>query len=147
MWDLVHKEDWALKNWYFHTVVLEKTLESPLDSKEIQAIHLKQNQSWIFIGRIDAEAKAAILWWPDAESTHWKRPWCWERLRQEEKGMTEDEVVRWHHSQWAWVWTSSRRWWRTGKPGILQSMGMQKLNTTEWLNLPAVSIYLLYIFH
>ena len=96
MWGLGHKESWALKNWHFQTVVVEKTLESPLDCKEIKPVHPKGNQSWIFIRRTDAEAP--ILWPPDAKSWHWKRPWCWERLRQEDKGTTEDEVVvRWHH--------------------------------------------------
>ena len=70
-------ESWALKNWYFWTVVLEKTLENPLDFKEIKPVNPKENQSWVFIGRTDAEAP--ILWPPDA--THWKRPWCWERLK------------------------------------------------------------------
>ena len=100
MWVLDHKEGWALKNWWFWTVVLEKTLESPLDCKEIKPVNCKLNQSWIFIGRTDAEAEAAILWPPWCEElTHWKRPWCWERSSswQEEKGTTEDEMIGWHH--------------------------------------------------
>ena len=86
--ELDHKEGWALKNWCFWTVVLEKTLESPLDSEEIKPLNPKGNQPWIFIGRTDAEVEAPIVWPPDAESTHWKRPWCWERLRAggEEEG-------------------------------------------------------------
>ena len=83
MWELDHKERWVPKNWCFQTVVLEKTLESPLDCKEIKPVHPKGNQSWIFIERTDAEAETPILWPPDgkSQSTHWKRPWCWGRLR------------------------------------------------------------------
>ena len=94
MWELNYKESWALKNWCFWTVMLEKTLENPLDCKGIQPVNPKGNQSWIFI-RTDGEAP--IFWLPDAKSWHWKRPWCWERLKQEEKGTTEDEMVGWHH--------------------------------------------------
>ena len=96
MWELDHKESWVLKNWCFWTVVLEKTLESPLDYKEIQPVTPKGNQSWIFNGRTDAEAP--ILWPPDAK--HWligKDPDAGEDWGQEEKGTTEDEMVGWHH--------------------------------------------------
>ena len=88
MWELDRKECWAPKNWHFWTVVLEKTLESPLDCKEIKPINPKGNQSWIIIERTDYEAEAPILWPPDAKSqaTHWKRPWCWKDWGQEEKG-------------------------------------------------------------
>ena len=80
MWELDHKEGWVPKNWCFPTVVLEKTLDSPLDCKEIKPVKPKGNQSWIFIGRTYAEAP--ILWPPDAEEpSHWKKPWCWERLK------------------------------------------------------------------
>ena len=97
MWELDHKEGWALKNWCFQTVVLEKTIESPLDSKEIKAVNPKGNQSWIFIGKTDAEAKAPILWPPDVKN--WlvgKDPDAGKDWRQE-KGTTEDEMVGWHH--------------------------------------------------
>ena len=77
MWELNHKEDWALKNWWFQTVVLGMTLQNPLDSKEIKPVNTKGNQPWPFIGRTDAEA--LILWLPNAKA--WKRPWCWEKLR------------------------------------------------------------------
>ena len=98
MWELDYKESWAPKNWYFSTVVLEKTLESPLDCKEIQPVHPKGNQSWVFIGRTDAEAETPILWPPDAESwLIWKDPDAGKDWGQEEKGMTEDEMVGWHH--------------------------------------------------
>ena len=82
MWELDYKESWALKNWWFWSVVLEKTLESPLECKEIQPENPKGNLSWIFIGRTDAEVETPILWPPDVKNRlHWKRPWCWERLK------------------------------------------------------------------
>ena len=106
MWNLDYKESWAPKNWYFWTVVLEKTLESPLektlesplDCKEIQPVHPKGDQSWIFIGSTDVEAETALLWPPDAKNwLIWKDPDAGKDWRQEEKGMTEDEMVGWHH--------------------------------------------------
>ena len=115
-----NKEGWAPKNWWFWTVVLEKALETPLDCKEIKPVNPKENQSWIFTGRTDAEAEAPIL------SVHYvknrligKKPWCWERLRAGgERG--DKEWDGWIASliQWAWVWASSKRQWRTGKPGF-----------------------------
>ena len=96
MWELDYKESWALKNWCFWTVVLEKSLESLLDCKEIQLVHPKGNQSWKFIERTDAEAP--VLWPPDEKN--WligKDPDAGKDWRQEEKGMTEDEMVGWHH--------------------------------------------------
>ena len=98
MWELDHKESWVLKNWCFWTLLLEKTLESPLDCKEIKPVNPKGNWPWIFIGRTDAEAEALILWPPDAKN--WligKDPDTGKDWRQEEKGMTEDEMVGWHH--------------------------------------------------
>ena len=98
MWELDYKESWAQKNWCFSTVVLEKTLESPLDCKEIQPIHPKGAQSWVFIGRTDAEAETLILQPPDAKS--WligKDPFAGRVWVQEEKGTTEDEMAGWHH--------------------------------------------------
>ena len=98
MWELDYKESWALTNWGFWPVVLENTLESPLDCKEMQPVHPKGNQSWIFIGRTDAEAETPILWPPDAKSwLIWKDPDAGKEWRQEEKGMTEDDMVGWHH--------------------------------------------------
>ena len=98
MWELEYKESWALKDWCFWTVVLKKSLESPLDYKEIQPVHPKGNQSWIFIGRIDVEAETPILWPPDAKNwLIWKDPDAGKDWRQEEKGTTEDEMVGWHH--------------------------------------------------
>ena len=96
--ELNYKESWALKDWCFWTVVLEKTLESPLDCKDIQPVNPKGNQSWIFIGRIDAEAEAPIFWSPDLKSwLIWKDSDAGKDWRQEEKGTIEDEMVRWHH--------------------------------------------------
>ena len=94
MWELDYKESWALKNWWFWTVVLEKTLESPLDCKEVQLVHPKGNQSWIFIGRTDAEAETPILWPPDVKNwLIWKDPDAGKDWTQEEKGIAEDEMV------------------------------------------------------
>ena len=96
MWELDYKESWALKNWFFWTVVLENTLESPLDCKEIQLVHPKGNQSWIFVRRTDAEAP--VLWPPDGKN--WligKDPDAGKDWRQEENGRTEDEMAGWHH--------------------------------------------------
>ena len=98
IWELDHKESWALKNWRFWTVVLEKTLDSPLDCKEIKPVNPKENQSWILIGRTDAEAETPILWPPDAKN--WligKDPEAGKEWRQEEKGTTKDEMAGWHH--------------------------------------------------
>ena len=98
MWELEHKEGWVLKNWCFWTVVLDETLKSPLDCKEIQPVNPKGNQPWIFIGRTDAEAEAPIIWPPAAKS--WvigKDPDAGKDWKQEEKGMTENEMVGWHH--------------------------------------------------
>ena len=98
MWDLDYKEGWVPKNWCFWTVELKKTLESPLDCKEIQPVHPKGNQSWMFIGRCYFEAETPILWPPDVESwLIWKDPDAGKDWGQEEKGTTEDEMVRWHH--------------------------------------------------
>ena len=129
MWEVDHKEGWMLKNWCFWIVMLEKTLESPLDCKEIQPVNPKGNQCLEFVGRTDAEAEAPILCLPDANS--WlirKDPDAGKDWRQEKKGMTEDKMVGWHHqTQWTWAWASSGRWWRAGKPGVLQSMGLQRV--------------------
>ena len=142
MWELDHKESWAPKNWCFSTVVLEKNLESPLDCKEIQPVRPKGDQSWIFIGRTDAEAEIPILatWWE--ELTHWKRPWWWERLKAGGGG-DDRGWDGWmaSPSQWTWVWVNSRSWWWTGRPVLLQSMVLQRvrhdwateLNWTELL--------------
>ena len=98
MWELDYKESWVPKNWCFWTVVLEKTLDSPLDCEEIQPVHSKGNKSWIFIARTDAEAETPILWPPDVKN--WllgKDPYAGKDWSQEENGLTEDEMVEWHH--------------------------------------------------
>ena len=108
MWELDHRESWVPQNWCFWAVFLEKTLESPLDYKEIKSVYPKGNQSWMFIGRTDVETEASILWPPDAKSQLiGKDPDAGKDWRQEEKGMTEDEMVL--LTQWTWVWVSSRR--------------------------------------
>ena len=144
MWELSHKESWALKNWCFLTVVLEKTLESPLDCKEIQPVHPKGDQSWVFIGRTDAEAENPILWPPDVK--RWligKDPDAGKDWGQEEKGTTEDEMVGWHHRLWTWVWVNSGSWWWTGRPGVLWFMGLQRVRQ-DWeteMSWTASSVY------
>ena len=98
MWKLGHKESWVLKNWCFWTVVLEKTLENPLDCKDIKLVNPKGNQPWIFIGRTDAEAVAPILWPPDVKNRLIEKdPDAEKDWGQEKKGVTEDEIVGWHH--------------------------------------------------
>jgi len=98
MWELEYKESWMQKNWCFWTVVLEKTLESSLNCNEIQPVHPKGNQSWVFIERTDVEAEMPVFWPPDAKSwLIWKDPDVGKDWRQEEKEITEDEMVRWHH--------------------------------------------------
>ena len=128
MWELDCEEGWALKNWCFWTVVLEKTLERPLDCKENQPVHPKGDQSWVFIGRTDAEAEMPILWPPHEKS--WligKDPDVGRDWGQEEKGTTEDEMAGWHH----WLdahefgWTPGVGDGQTGRPGMLQFMGSQ----------------------
>ena len=129
MWELDYKESWAPKNLWFWTVMLGKTLESPLDYKEIKPVNPKGNRSWIFIGRTDVEAETPILWPPDNEElSHLKRPWCWERLKVGREG-DDREWDGWMASptRWAWVWVNSGSWWWTGRPGVLRSMGSQRV--------------------
>ena len=140
MWDLDYKENWTPKNWCFWTVVLEKTLESPLDWKEIQLIQPKGGQSWVFIGRTD-EAETPILWPPDAKSwLIWKDPDAGKDWGQEEKGITEDEMVGWHHRLNAheFGWTTGVG---NGQGGLAccSSWGRKELDTTEWLNWTALN--------
>ena len=125
-------ESWTMKkaecqkNWCYRTAVLEKTFESLLNCKEIQPVNPQGNQSWIFIGRTDAEAETPILWPLDVKNQLiWKDPDAAKDWRQEEKGMTEDETAS--LTQWTWVWVGSRSWWWTGKPGMLLSTGLQRV--------------------
>ena len=128
-WELDYKEGWMQKNWYLWTVVLEKTLDSHLDCKEIQPVHPNGNQPWIFMRRTDAKAETPILWLPDTES--WLKD-----LGQKEKRVTGWDGCMVSLTQWTWVWANSGRQWRTGKPGVLQSMGSQRIRhdwgTEQW---------------
>jgi len=136
VWELDYKENWGPKNSCFWTAVLEKTLESPLDCKEIQPVHPKVSQSWIFIGRADVEAETPILWPPDAKS--WligKDPDAGKDWRREEKGTTEDEMVGWHHQ------LNGHEFEQTpgvgdGQGGLecCSPCGHKELDTTEQLN-------------
>ena len=128
MWELDCEESWAPADWCLWTVVLEKTLESPLDCKETQPVHSKGDQSWVFIGRTDAKAETPILWplrvksWLIGKDSDAGRDWG-----QEEKGMTEDEMVGWHHWLDGQVWVNSGSWWWMGRPGMLQFVGSQRV--------------------
>ena len=137
MWELDCEENWAPKNWCFWTMVLEKTLESPLDCKEIQPVHPRGDQSWLFIGRTDAEAETPILWPPREELTHWKSPRCWEGLGAGGEG-DDRGWDGWMASptRWTWVWVSSGNWWWTGRTGVLWFMVLQRVghNWTTKLN-------------
>ena len=132
----------APKNWCFWTVVLEKTLESPLDCKEIQPVHSEGDQPWDFFGGNDAEAETPILWPPHGK-THWKRLWCWEGLGAGGEGDNRG-WDGWMASltRWTWVWVNSGSLWWTGRPGVLQFMGSQTVRH-DWateLNWTDVSI-------
>ena len=128
MWELDHKESWVPKNWCFPTVVLEKTLESPLDCKEIQPVHPKGHQPWIFIGRTDAEVEVPTLGPPDEKSLFiGKDPDAGKDWGQDKKEATEDEMVGWHHQLNGYGFANSGREWKTGEPGMLQSVGSQRV--------------------
>ena len=99
-----HKEGWVPRYWCFWIVVLEKTLESPLDSKEIKQVNPKGNQPWIFTGRTDGETEAPIFWPPDMKSFHWRKPWCWERLKAKEEGSRGWDGSIASLTQWIWIW-------------------------------------------
>ena len=118
MWELDHKESWAPKNLCFWTVVLEKTLESPLDCKEMKSVLNIHWKDWCW----SWNSNTLATWCK--ELTLWKKPWCWERLKAGGKGDNRgwDGWVA-SPTQWTWVWASSGSWWWTGKPGVLQSMG------------------------
>ena len=135
MWELDHKKSWTLKNWCFWTVVLEKIVESPLNCKELQPANPKANQAWIFVERTDAEAETPILCPSDA--TNWligKDPaWCWERFTAGGEGDNRGwdgwmALPTW----WTQVWASAGSWWWTGRPVMLQSMGLQRVRH-DWV--------------
>ena len=133
MWELDYKESWALKNWCFWTVVLEKTPESHLDSK-IQTVHPKGNQSWIFIGRTGCwswSSNSLVTWCK--ELTHWKRPWCWERLKVGGEGDNRGlDGFGWHCWLNGHEWVNSGCWWWTRRPGVLWSMGLWRVGH-DWV--------------
>ena len=146
MWELDHKESWMTKNWCFWIAGLEKTLESPLGSKEIKPVNLKGNQPWIFIGRTDAEAEAPIHWPPDEKSqligkdTDVGKNW-----RQEEKGTTEDEMVGWHHqlnglhlSKLQEIVKDREAWW-----AAVQAVIKSQTQLSNWTTTTIKYVYLL----
>ena len=125
MWELDYKESWAPKNWWFWTAVLEKTLESPLECKEIQPVHPKLGvhwKDWCW----SWNSNTLATWFE--ELTHWQRPWCWERLRAGGEG-GDRGWDGWMASptQWTWVWVDSGSWWWTGRPGLLRFMWLQRV--------------------
>ena len=136
MWELDCKESWVLKNWCFWTVVLEKTLESPLNCREIQPVHPKGNQSWIFIGRTDAEAETPVLWPPHAKNwLIWKDLDAGKDWRQ----LGEGDNRGWDGwmaslTQWTWVRVNFRSWWWTREAWPAAVHGIAESNITEWLN-------------
>ena len=134
MWELDCEESWVLKNLCFWTVVLEKTLESPLDCKEIQPVHSKGDQFWVLIGRTVVEAETPILWPPDMNSwLIWKDPDAGKDWGQEEKWTTEDEMVGWHHKVNGHEFgVNSRSLWWTGRLGVLWSMSSPRVGH-EWV--------------
>ena len=127
IWELDYKEGWVLKNWCFWTMVLEKTLENPLDCKEIQPVHPKGNQSWVFTGRTDAEAETPVLWTPHAKSWPIGKDSCWEGFvaggEGDDRGWDGcmESLIR-----WALVWVDSGSWWWTGRTGVLWFLGSQR---------------------
>ena len=135
MWELDYEEGWATKNWCFWTVVLEKTVESPLDCKQIQPVHSEEDQPWDFFGRTDAKAETPVLATSRKELTHWKRLWCWEGL-----GAGEERDDRgwdgWMASltRWTWIWVIPGVGDGQGGLGCCDSWGHKELDTTERLN-------------
>ena len=135
MWELDCEESWTLKNRCFWTVVLEKTLESPLDCKEIQPVHSKGDQSWVFFGRNDVKPETPILWPPHAQSWLIGKDWCWEGLGAGREGLTEDEMAGWHHQLNAheFEWNPGAG---DGQGGLAccSAWGHKESDTTEQLN-------------
>ena len=129
LWELDHTEDRVPKNWCLWTLMLQKTSENPLESKETKPVNLKGNQPWIIIGRTDPEASSILVVWYK-QPTHWRRLCCWERLRAE----GEEDIRGWDGwmastMQWTWTWANFRRWLGTDWPGMLQSRESQRVGT------------------
>ena len=147
MWELDHKESWALKNWGFWTLVVKKTLESPLDCKEIKPVNPKGNLSWIFIGQTDAEAETPILWPPDAKN--WpigKDPDAGKDWRQKEKGTTEDEIVEWHHQLDGYEFEQALGVGDgQGSRACCSSWGVKESDMTERLNWTELRPYFIFL--
>ena len=132
MWELDYKESWTQKNWCFWTVVLERTLESPLDCKENQPVHPKGDQSWVLEGlllKLKLQYFGHLMWTTDSL----EKPWCWECLKAEAEG-NDRGWDGWMASltRWTWDWASSMSWWQLGKPGMLQSMGLERI-VHDWV--------------
>ena len=155
MWELDYRESWVPKNWCFWTMVLEKTLESPLDCKEIQPVYPKRDQSWVFVHWKDWcwGWNSNTLATSCKELTHWKRLWCWERLRAGGEGDDRGWDGWMASTWWTWVWVDSRSWWWTGRPGVLRFMGSQRvghnwateLNWTELIKYRVIQLDYYYI--
>ena len=144
MWELDYKENWTLKNGCFWTEVLEKTLESPLDCKEIKPVNTEGSQSRIFIGRTDAEDEAPILWPPNGKN------WLIGKDPDAGKEGGGEGDLGWDGwmaslTRWTWVWASSGSWWWTGKPGMLQPMGLQRVGPDWATELKTVLVFSLYV--
>ena len=142
MWELDHKESWVLKKWCFCIVVMEKTLESPLDCKELQSVHPKGNQSWIFIGKTDAKAEVLILWLPDAKNQLiWKDPDAGEDWRWDEKRTTEDEM--WQHDvmtcHWCDEMSLSRLWELMEREAWSAEFAKSPIGLSNWTELSIIS--------
>ena len=149
MWELVCEEGWALTNWCFQTVVLEKTLESPLDSKEIEPVNPKGNQPWIFVGRIDAQAEALILWLPDVKSWLRKNPDVGKDWRQKERGMNKirclDSITNSMHMNLSKLWemVADRKDWYASFHGVVKSQTWfsdwtHNIHSTHWKTLDVI---------
>ena len=146
MWELDCEEGWMLKNWCFWTVVLEKTLESPLDCKEFQSVHFEGDQPWDFFGRNDAKAETPVLWPPHVKSWLIGKDSCWEGWGQVEKGTTEDEMAGWHH----WLDGCESKWtlgFGDGHGGLAccDLWGHKASDTIEWLNWTPILLISVYI--
>ena len=147
-----YKESWISKNWCFWSVVLEKTLESPLDCKEIQPVHSEGDQPWSFIGKTDAKAETPVHWPPHEKSWLIGKDWCWDGLGAGGEGDDRgwDDWMA-SPTQWTWVWVNSGSWWWTGRPGVLQFMEPQRVGhdwATElnwWTTYDCISVFCLTI--